>query len=501
MARYITTTLPYVNADPHIGNALEFVQADAFARMLRLQGEDVFLNMGTDEHGQKILQAAEKNKQDVHAYVDHYSDEFKRLGTALDLSYDAFIRTTLPAHYVAAQEMWRRCDAKGDIYKKTYTGTYCVGCEAFKTDKELDENGKCVLHPSLTPEVISEENYFFRLSAYGDRLLAYLANTDVILPDWRREEAINFVQGGLEDFSISRERERLSWGVPVPGDDSQVMYVWFDALTSYLSTLGWPEDAEGKFKKFWENGTTLQMAGKDQVRFQSVMWQAMLMSAEIKNTDQIFYHGFINSGGQRMSKSLGNVINPYELVEKYGTDATRYLLLRHVHPTEDSDVTWERLDEWYTANLVNGIGNLVARVMKLAEEHLPEPVVFSGEDLTVEEAFASKLDRFAFNEALDLVWEHIGKGDEFMTSHEPYRKVKNENTKQEALDEITKLVKHVAKIAAHLVPLMPTTSEAIMAALRENKKPENLFPRLSEQAAGGAPGLSDQVNGEARGLS
>ncbi|MDB5194865.1 MAG: Methionyl-tRNA synthetase, partial [Parcubacteria group bacterium] len=393
---------------------------------------------------------------------------------------DAFIRTTDAHHLAAAQEMWRRCMAAGDIYKKSYEGLYCVGCEAFKTEHEILD-GHCELHPSLTPELLKEENYFFRLSKYGDRLEEYLSNPEVIIPDWRREEALNFVHAGLEDFSISREKHRLSWGVPVPGDDEQVMYVWFDALTSYISTLGWPADTEGKFAKFWQNGHTLQMAGKDQVRFQSVMWQAMLMSAELKHTDQVFYHGFINSGGQRMSKSLGNVISPYELVEKYGTEATRYLLLRHVHPVEDSDVTWERLDEWYTANLVNGLGNLVARVMKLAQEHVAGPVTLGDLDTGREQAVTDVLDAFKFNEAMDTIWEHIGKGDEFMTTHEPYKKIKNENTKEEALADIDKLVRHIAKIAVHLAPVMPATSEAILAAVRENKKPENLFPRLPTQ--------------------
>lgn len=478
MRRYLTTTLPYVNADPHIGNALEFVQADALARSWRLQGDEVFFNIGTDEHGQKILQAAEKAGQDVHEYVDHFSGEFRKLGGALDLSYDAFIRTTSPAHCAAAQKMWELCNAVGDIYKKTYSGTYCVGCEAYKTEKEL-EAGKCVLHPSLVPEVISEENYFFRFSKYQDKLLAYLSADEVVVPEWRREEAINFVKAGLEDFSISRERSRLAWGVPVPGDDGQVMYVWFDALTSYISTLGWPGDEAGNFKKFWQEGKAVQMAGKDQVRFQSLMWQAMLMSAAIKNTDQVFYHGFINSGGQRMSKSLGNVINPYELVSKYGTDATRYLLLRHVHPFEDSDITWERLDEWYTANLVNGLGNLVARVMKLAEDNLPVPVALTEADTAVEDAFAEKIDAFRFQEAMDLIFEHVGKGDEHMTSTEPYKKIKVESTREEGITAIEKLVRHIAKISAHLVPMMPATAAAILAAVKENKKPENLFPRLS----------------------
>lgn len=476
MNRYLTTTLPYVNADPHIGNALEFVQADALARHYRLQGDEVFFNSGTDEHGQKIFEAAEKAGKDVHSYVDHYSTEFRKLEQALNLSFDAFIRTTDPAHYAAAQEMWRRCDAAGDIYKKKYSGLYCVGCEAYKTAKELTEEGKCVLHPSLIPQTIEEENYFFRFSNYQQKLLEYLSGDEVIIPDWRREEAIAFVKRGLEDFSISREKERLSWGVPVPGDENQVMYVWFDALTNYISTLGWPEDKEGKFQKFWNEGKVLQVAGKDQVRFQSLMWQAMLFSAGIKNTDQVFYHGFINSGGQRMSKSLGNVINPYELVDKYGTDATRYLLLRHVHPVEDSDITWERLDEWYTANLVNGLGNLVARVMKLAEDNLdapierPEPAPFPTE-------FTEALDRFEFQKAMDYIWGRIQAADERITSEEPYKLVKT--NQEEGKRIIAELALEVYWIGRLLNPFLPHANELIKKTVLLNKKPENLFPRLT----------------------
>lgn len=477
MARYLTTTLPYVNADPHIGFALELVEADTLARSWRLAGEEVFFTTGTDEHGQKILKAAEEAGKEVLEYADGFAAEFEKLKSALALANDAFIRTTEARHYEAAQELWRRCDAKGDIYKKKYKGLYCVGDEAYVKESDLVD-GKCPNHPTLSLMEIEEENYFFRLSAYQDRLLGYLERTDCIVPDWRREEAINFVKGGLEDFSISREKSRMHWGVPVPGDDTQVMYVWFDALTNYISTLGWPTDGNGDFKKFWEEGRTLQVAGKDQVRFQSVMWQAMLMSADIKETDQVFYHGFITSGGTKMSKSIGNVISPYELVEKYGTDATRYMLLRHVHPTEDSDVTWERMDEWYLANLVNGIGNLVARVMKLAEEHLPHPVALTGDDTALESAFMEKIDTFRFNEAMDLVWEHIAKGDAYMTEREPYKKIKDEATKDEAIADIEKLVRHIAKVAAHLTSAMPDTANRILAAVRENKKPENLFPRL-----------------------
>lgn len=476
MARYITTTLPYVNAEPHIGFALELLQTDVLARAWRLAGEEVFFSTGTDEHGQKIFESAQKEGRDVQEYVDFYARRVEDLKDLLNLTPDNFIRTTSDFHKEAALEMWRRCDASGDIYKKTYTGRYCVGCEAYKTDKDLTPDGHCDLHPSLTIQTIEEENYFFRLSKYQTRLVAYLSREGCIVPEWRRQEALNFVNSGLEDFSISRSKDKLSWGVPVPGDASQVMYVWFDALTNYISTLGWPTDTEGNFAKYWQEGKTLQTAGKDQVRFQSVMWQAMLMSANIKNTDQVFYHGFINSGGQRMSKSLGNVISPYELVEKYGVDAARYLLLRHVHPTEDSDVTGERLSEWYLANLVNGLGNLVARVMKLAEEYLEAPVERPEAD-PFPDQYWKTIDAFEFNHALDSIWARIQEADERITREEPFKLVKtNPEEGKRIIGELALELYHLAQL---LNPFMPGTSESMKAAVLANKKPDNLFPRLS----------------------
>lgn len=473
MNRYITTTLPYVNADPHIGFALEAVQADVLARAWRAQGDAVFFSTGTDEHGQKIFEVAQKAGQDTIAYVDHYAAEFQELKSALNLSNDTFIRTTDPSHVKAAQEIWRRCAERGDIYKKTYTGLYCVGCESFKTEKEAVD-GKCPLHPNAELKEVAEENYFFKFSNYQQKLLAYLERPGVIHPEWRRTEAINFVKGGLEDFSISRESSRLSWGIPVPGDESQVMYVWFDALTNYISTLGWPEDANGNFKKFWEEGRTLQVAGKDQVRFQSLMWQAMLMSADIKNTDSVFYHGFITSGGQKMSKSLGNVINPLDLVEEYGTDAVRYVLLRHISSAEDSDLTLEAIREHYTAHLTNGLGNLVARVMKLAETHLNESVQI--ESAPTPREFIHAIDSFEFNKAMDIIWSRITALDERITSEKPFTVVKEDGEKGRAL--IRELATEVYQIGLLLVPFMPKTSELIVKAALENKKPENLFPRL-----------------------
>ena len=469
---YLTTTLPYVNADPHIGFALEIVHADIIARYKRLMGGEVFFTTGTDEHGQKIFQKAQEEGKDVQAYVDHYAGQFGRLKDALGLSYDTFIRTTDPKHVAAAQELWRRCAEAGDIYKKKYKGLYCVGDEMFLKDSDLVD-GKCPNHPNMTPVEIVEENYFFKLSAYQDKLTRYLSDSQVIIPSWRREEALNFVSQGLEDFSISREAARMSWGIPVPGDESQVMYVWFDALTNYISTLGWPSDPDGTFAKFWEQGEVVQVAGKDQVRFQSVMWQAMLMSGGIKTTDLVAYHGFITSGGQKMSKSLGNVIEPFGLIDEYGTDAVRYFLARHVHPFDDSDVTPGRIKDAYNADLANGLGNLVARIMKLAEDNLaegirPEPGGFPAE-------YTSALEKFEINKALDVVWERIKLLDQQITDTAPFKVIKT--NPEEGRELILALTQELYAIGRMLNPFMPETSKIIKDAVVANKKPENLFAR------------------------
>ena len=470
-AKYITTTLPYVNDEPHIGHALEFIQADTLARYWRLMGHEVFFNTGTDEHGQKIAQKADAEGTDRQAYVDFFAERFKTLKDTLNLSNDAFIRTSSDAHKKAAQELWKRCDAKGDIYKKSYTGWYCVGCELFYTEKELDENNCCLIHKKPA-EQVEEENYFFKLSKYADALVQYYRRENSIVPEWQQRWAIDFVQGGLEDLSISRQKSRMDWGVPVPGDDEHVMYVWFDALTNYISTLGWPNEG-GNFEKFWVESETLQLAGKDQVRFQSIIWQAMLMSADIKPTDSVYYHGFINSGGQKMSKSLGNVISPYALVEKYGAEATRYILLRHVHPFDDSDLTWGKMDEWYTANLVNGLGNVTARIMKMSETHL-EPEDFP----LLDPATLDVPDMISFQPAMDHIWSLIQRLDERITETEPFKLIKTDEAAAKLIiGELRLELLHIGRL---LLPSMPETSAIIRAAVRANKKPENLFSRLEK---------------------
>jgi methionyl-tRNA synthetase len=322
----LTTTLPYVNSDPHIGFALEIIQADIIARWYRQSGSEVFFNTGTDEHGVKIFRKAQEEGKEVQAYVDEYAAKFDNLKKALHLSYNSFIRTTNPKHVAAAQEFWKRCLAKGDIYKKQYSVKYCSGCELEKTDSELVDE-RCPIHPNLDIEFIEEENYFFKFSAYQDQLIKlYDSRPDFVVPAHRLKEIRTFVAGGLQDFSVSRLKEKMPWGVPVPDDETQVMYVWFDALVNYISCLGWPETT---FTDWWPS---IQFAGKDNLRQQSAMWQAMLMSADIEPSKQIIIHGFITSGGQKMSKSLGNVIDPLVMVDRFGVDALRYYLARYVKP-------------------------------------------------------------------------------------------------------------------------------------------------------------------------
>ena len=490
-AFYITTTLPYVNAEPHVGFATEILRADAIARYQKLMGSDVFFNTGTDEHGQKVYDKAMEVGEDPQKYADRFAIEFQKLIPTLGITEDIhFIRTTNQLHKKAAQEMWQRCDASGDIYKAIQKIKYCIGCELEKTDSELVD-GKCPLHSHKEIEIREEENYFFRFSKYQKPLLElYKSRPDFILPSFRQQEIKMFVEAGLRDFSVSRLKSKMPWGVAVPNDDEHVMFVWFDALTNYISTLGWPEDKDGKFKKFWEKGETFQVAGKDNLRQQSAIWQAMLMSAGLPNTKQVIIGGFINSGGQKMSKSLGNVISPFDMVKRYGTDATRYILLRHVHSTEDTDITWERMDEWYTANLVNGLGNFIARVMKMAEDYEIENGIPIGEDellglglslkshTTEMEKLTRYFGEFKFNQGMDVIWETIVYGDGIIQKEEPFKLIKTDREKAKKV--VANLSQRAFRIGVMLEPFMPETAKIIQEAVISNKKPANLFNRLEE---------------------
>ena len=466
---YVTTTLPYVNADPHIGFAMEIIRADVLARTHRSMGDDVFFNTGTDEHGQKIYQKAIESGKTPQGYCNEYAERFMKLKGILNLSYNSFIRTTDEHHLMAAQEFWKRCEAAGDIYKKMYSVKYCVGCELEKTDSELVE-GKCPIHPTQQIQLIEEENYFFRFSKYQDRLLElYKSDPYFVIPEFRQNEMVQFVSGGLQDFSISRLKEKMPWGVDVPGDESQVMYVWFDALVNYVSCLGWPES--DRFEEYWPG---VQVCGKDNLRQQSAMWQAMLMSAGLITSKQILVGGFLQSGGQKMSKSLGNVIDPVEWVEKYGVDALRYFLTASVSVFEDSDVTLERFEEAYQASLANGIGNLCARVAAMAEK---EGLSVPEEAVEMSPAVIELIEKYEFDGAMSLIWERIAESDGLINSREVW-KLEGEEKRGLLID----LVKNLRQIGANLQPFMPETAEKILSQFNsgEIKRTEALFMRLEK---------------------
>ncbi len=476
---YITTTLPYVNAPLHMGHALEFVRADSIARYKKLMGYDVFFNTGTDEHGMKIYEKAAENGMDAKTFVDQNFLVFKEQLNIFGISNDVhFIRTTDQHHESSAQEFWKRVQDNGYIYKKDYEAKYCVGCESEKTDSELGDDGTCPLHPGIALQVIKEENYFFKYSAFQEKLLAfYEANPNFIIPEFRFNEIKNFVSAGLQDFSISRKKEKMPWGIPVPGDDEQVMYVWFDALTNYINTLGWPETS-GDFEKYWVNGTPTQYCGKDNTRFQGAMWQAMLMAADVPNSHQIIVNGFITGdGGIRMSKTLGNTVDPRDVAGEYGVDALRYFLLREISSFEDSPFTIERFKDAYNSGLANGIGNLTNRIIKMSESAFGEPLEIPNMILTDDWLPAvHAMEKFNIQEAMHVIFKHVTSLDEMIQKTEPFKLIK---TDENAAKEIIKdLVIKLRDIGQMLTPVMPETSSRILEIVKQNKKPENpLFLR------------------------
>lgn len=480
---YLTTTLPYVNADPHIGFAFELVSADIIARYQRITGREVFFNTGTDEHGVKIYRKAQEEGKETQEYVDEYAAKYRALIAALGVSPDIhFIRTTDAAHKKAAQEFWRRCRDNGFIDKKPYKIKYCVGCELEKTESEL-EDGKCPIHPHQALEVIEEENWFFKLSdpRVVEHLDSLYARTDFVIPDFRLNELRSLMrEKGLEDFSISRLKTKMPWGVPVPDDETQVMYVWMDALVNYISAIGWPNNMK-QFTKWWvESGGVVQLAGKDQVRQQAAMWQGMLFAAGLSPSQQIVIHGFIQTGGQKMSKSLGNTIDPFALVNEYGTDAVRFYLARHIHPFEDSDFTLEKFKEAYNADLANGLGNLTARLLQMSASYLSRPIdipVFANlENLSgTGKVVLKHLDSFEIQKAAFAIWSWMQDLDDLIQEQKPFEVAKT--NKVAAEKQLKYMLKQLAEIAFLLQPFMPETSKKIISAIRANKKPENLFPR------------------------
>ena len=471
---YITTTLPYTNASPHIGFAAEIIKADTIARYQSLLGKKVIFNTGTDEHGLKIQEQAEAAKLSPRDYCNSFADNFKSLKDVLNLSFTHFIRTSDDNHQKAAQVFWDLCFKNGDIYKKSYKIKYCVGCEMEKTDSEL-EDGYCPLHPNKALDIIEEENYFFRFSKYQQVLLDfYDKHKDFVVPDHRFKEIKNFVAGGLQDFSISRLKSKMSNGVAVPGDDTQVMYVWFDALVNYISTLGWPNE-EGEFRDFWP---AVQVCGKDNLRQQTAMWQAMLLSAGIIPSKQVLIFGFLTNEGKKMSKSLGNVVDPVDIVEKYGAEALRYYLLSDIPVFEDGDFSENHLIQKYNADLANGLGNLVSRLSNLLEKNSIETNLQINQSLILDKSeFKFHMEKYQFNKALQFIWQEVALCNENLSNQAPW--------KMSDINEISAVLKPLANqvldIAIMLQPFLPLTAAQIIKLFSQKQitKSPVLFPRLN----------------------
>ncbi len=474
---YITTAIPYVNASPHIGFALELVQADAVARYHRLIGDDVYFLNGADENSLKNVQAAEKEGISTKDLVNRNTKKFIELGKVLNISNDDFIRTTEKKHFKGAQKLWLAC-RKQDIYKKKYRGLYCVGCEQFYLEKELVD-GKCPEH-QIKPEIVEEENYFFKLSNYQKQLEKIISSDEYrIVPPSRKNEVLSFIRQGLEDFSISRSQKRAkNWGVPVPGDESQVIYVWFDALSNYITGLDYATSGK-RYRRYWP--ADIHVIGKGIIRFHAIYWPATLLSAGLPLPKTLFVHGYINIEGEKISKSLGNIIDPFELRDKYGTEAVRYYLLRYVHPIEDSDFSREKFERAYTSDLANGLGNLVSRVAGLIEQNNVK-IRLAGKNQVSKSAsdFDKLIENFAFDQALRYIWDIIAEVDGDISKKEPWVLAK-EGKAKELEKVLSEAVSNILRISYLLQPFLPETGEKIekIFTAKKIKKGEPLFPRLS----------------------
>jgi methionyl-tRNA synthetase len=472
----ITNAIPYVNARPHIGHAMEFVQSDVIARFNRLKGEDVILLCGGDENALKNVQAAEKAGKPVQDFVDENAQYFHEAAEKLNVHFDVWMKGSTPNHHKSSQKLWELCDKAGDIYKKEYKGLYCVGCEQFYEPEELNEKGECFEHPGKKLEEVYESNYFFKLSKYQDQIIELIESEKLkITPEVRRKEILAFVKKGLLDISISRSNERAkNWGVPVPGDDSQRMYVWFDALNIYQSGVGFGWN-EKEYKEAWP--AQLQVIGKGIIRFHAVYWPAFLLSAGLDLCKGIFVHPYFTVDGQKMSKTLGNVIDPVELIEKYGADAVRYALLRDIPIDQDGDFSVSRLEQLYNAELANELGNLVSRITTIAEKdsiEIGDGLSTGSKDLKYHSEVEFLLEGYQFNVAIERIWQEVRQLNKSVNDFEPWKKSPDERK-----DFLTNALKQIHSIAYMLQPIIPDTAEKILAATQGKiSKVPPLFPRI-----------------------
>ena len=470
---YITAAIPYVNADPHIGHALEFVQTDTIARYHRLLGKDVKATSGGDENALKNVQAAEAAGVPLQNFIDTNTEKFRQLATSLDVCFDVWQKgSDKKHHYPASQKFWKLCDDNGDIYKKKYVGLYCVGCEVFYSPKELDENNECREHPGKKLQEVSEENYFFKLSKYENTLIKLIENDELlIIPENRKKETLSFIKSGLQDISISRTNERAkNWGVPVPNDPDQRIYVWFEALNIYQSGIGFGWD-DKNYEHYWP--ADVHVIGKGILRFHAIYWPAFLLSAKLETPRAIFVHDYFTVNGQKMSKTLGNVVNPMDLVEKYGKDVLRYYFLAKFSPFTDGDFSEDKLKTAYNSDLANGIGNLIARVAKLCETSDGNFNIHNNQILNSE--VEKHLKEFRFDYALGKIWELIAETDKYLHTNKPWEK-----KGEEQIEILQKAVNNIREISFNLKPFLPSTANHIEKQFSEGKivSEQPLFPRI-----------------------
>jgi len=461
---YVTTSIAYVNAAPHVGYAMEVIQADVLARYHRFRGDETFSLTGTDEHGMKLVQTAKEKGVTAQELVDENAKHFKALKGLLNLDYDYFIRTTDENHVAGAKKLWEKMMAAGDIFKDSYEGLYCVGCEAFVLEKDLVE-GKCSNH-NKEPEKLKEENYFFRLSKYSEKIKYEIETGHLkVVPLSRKHEILSVLKEGLRDVSFSRPKKVLQWGIEVPGDSEQVMYVWCDALSNYITAIGYEKET-AQFKKLWP--ADVHLIGKDILRFHSAIWIGMLMSAGLPLPKAIYVHGYITSEGKKMSKSLNNVVAPADYVDKYGVDALRYYLLKEIPTTDDGDFSRERFATVYGSELANNIGNLVSRVLAMTGKYfdfkVPEgdisPDIFGPEVEKVWRDYGRAIDDFDLKKALERVVEFASYANKFVDDTKPWVLAKTDT--KELARVIYVLLEMVRHIALLLGPFMPQMSEKIM---------------------------------------
>jgi methionyl-tRNA synthetase len=538
---YLTTAIPYANAKPHIGTAMDYLYGDILLRYYQAKGDDALMSIGTDEHGTKVEQKAAENGQTPQEFVDSLQPDFQEMRAKLNLDFDHIVnvRTTDPDHVRRVQEIWRKLDAAGMIYKSTYEGWYCVGCEGFVTETEAKElNYVCPDHDKPF-EKLSEDNYYLKVSQFTDQIREFASKN--IVPAWRGKELLELVKDGAQDVSISRPVDKLTWGIPVPGDDSQVMYVWIDALSNYITALGFPDkkihpltSSSDLFRRsapdsrnesendevatgddrnmdFWP--ANVEIVGKDILRFHAIIWPAMLLALGLELPEKLLVHGFVNVGGAKMSKSVGNVVSPLEIIENYGTDAFRYYFARHIPTFDDGDFTWEKFEAAYNGELANDLGNLVSRTANMIKKYCAGQIP-NGEHREkiekVDTVFDVKMREFDISAALENFWKTIQDDNKFIEDRKPWALAKNISVEEinafrdqiwpladaknydsrEELDAknparslyivLWTLAESLRDLAENLAPFLPETAAKIQEIFGGNKIPDEipiLFPK------------------------